>query len=82
MCDNYRRRRCQLKKPSMSELKLKNPHFFRTSDAEMTSFLEDKARVLVKEGNGWVLRILTSGDTRPVYRVEDDLTLTFTHHGW
>lgn len=69
-------------KPTMKRIMLKNPFFFKTSDKDMEKFLDDKERIIVREGDNWLLKVHTSHDTTPVYRIEPDLTLSYLRGEW
>lgn len=60
-------------RPSMNEVRMKNPHFFDEIWDRYTSSL---TLLPARSGDGWEL-VADCRLTRPVYRIEDDLTLTY-----
>ena len=71
-----------MNRPSIKELQLKNPAFFREDSTDLAPFAEDRNRRIDEEDGRWVLKIRTAHDTFPVYEITEDLTLNYLRHGW
>jgi hypothetical protein len=62
--------------PTMGQLMEANPFFFEGDK----HFKADVARMIVPEGDGYVLKVSTPLGTYPVYQIGPDLSLSYLRH--
>lgn len=67
----------QMKKPTISELKLKNPDFF--GDHWDRLYDGDKGKIVPDDNGGWFF-VAKGMFQRPFYKINSDLTLEYSHH--
>ena len=63
-----------MEQPTLEGLRSRNPVFFAMSQGT------DHMQVVDREGEGYVLKVITSRKTKPVYTIREDLSLDFLRH--